>query len=43
MFRKAIERMMADMELGLRKYELTKEEWELIVQLTEVLKVFVTD
>lgn len=38
-YRKAVARMTADQELGLRKFELNSDEWRIVEQLTEVLKV----
>lgn len=38
-YKKAINEITADQELGLWKYELSKEEWEIVVQLRDVLKV----
>lgn len=38
-YKKAINEITADQELKLRKYELLREEWEIVVQLRDVLKV----
>ena len=38
-YRKAIASMTADVDNDLRKYELTKEEWDVVEQLASVLKV----
>ncbi|KAF6741083.1 hypothetical protein DFP72DRAFT_835320 [Ephemerocybe angulata] len=39
-YRRAIDRLAADQSTGLRAYELGKEEWELVGQLADVLKVY---
>jgi hypothetical protein len=38
-YRKAIDRMTGDKKAGLRAYELSDDEWEIVTQLTEILKV----
>ncbi|EIW63678.1 uncharacterized protein TRAVEDRAFT_95943, partial [Trametes versicolor FP-101664 SS1] len=39
-YRKVVDSMCADRDLGLRKYELGAREWTIARQLTDVLKVF---
>lgn len=38
-YRKVIDVMCADRELGLRKFEHTSREWTIVKQLTDILKV----
>jgi hypothetical protein len=38
-YRKAITAMTADVDNDLRKYKLSKEEWEVVEELASVLKV----
>lgn len=38
-YRSAIDQMTGSRELGLRKYELTEDEWAIATQLRDVLKV----
>jgi hypothetical protein len=38
-YEKAIKSMMQTMDLGLHQYELSPEEWKIVKQLTDVLKV----
>lgn len=38
-YRSAIVKITADADLGLRKYELTREEWDTLKELRKVLKV----
>lgn len=38
-YRKAVDALCADRDLGLRKYELCAREWTIVRQLTDVLKV----
>lgn len=38
-YRKVVDSMCADRDLGLRKYELGAREWTIARQLTDVLKV----
>ena len=37
--KKAVNVIMADHDLGLQKFELTENEWEIVGQLAKVLKV----
>ena len=37
--REAVSKVTQDLKNGLRKYELTEEEWEIAEQLRDVLKV----
>ncbi|KAF6750046.1 hypothetical protein DFP72DRAFT_818213 [Ephemerocybe angulata] len=39
-YRRAIDRLTGDQASGLRAYELGNEEWELVKQVTDVLKVY---
>lgn len=38
-YRKAIAKVTQDLANGLRKFELSEEEWEIVEQLRDVLKV----
>ncbi|KAI0371578.1 hypothetical protein BV20DRAFT_941875 [Pilatotrama ljubarskyi] len=39
-YREAIDQITSDRKLGLRKLEITEEEWEIVQELCTVLKVF---
>ena len=38
-YKVAVKAMCSDAELSLRKYELSKQEWVIVDQLVDVLKV----
>ena len=38
-YKAAIKDLTADIDLGLRMYELTNDEWDIVEQLRDVLKV----
>lgn len=38
-YRVVVDTVCADRELGLRKFELTSREWEIVSQLADTLKV----
>jgi hypothetical protein len=38
-YRKAIDAISADREMGLRQFELSEKEWNIATQLRDVLKV----
>lgn len=38
-YRVVVDMVCADRELGLRKFELTTREWEIVSQLADMLKV----
>lgn len=38
-YRKVIDRIAGEKDMGLRDYEMDDEEWEIVQQLRDVLKV----
>lgn len=38
-YREAIDKLTEDRRLGLRKYEVSEEEWDTVEELSKVLKV----